>query len=141
MENKIYYLLYPRDYDEYENQLIQSVDYDKLIGYVFKKIHETRFGDKVTFYFRSIFPNTDQMLTVDKEYFEKGKSGLKPAPMDMECVLQEINDKGTNSLPKCKWYGSDGCCFLHGAGCSPMYRQYGALRKWDIPLDEEREQE
>lgn len=134
----IYYVLYPQEYETKEKGIIHGIDYDKLVGYAFRHVW-TSPGTN-TMYFRSVYPDTATMLTIDKAYFESGRSGLHTAmSKEIGCVVQKIDDKCTGTLPECSWYGDcDGTCFLHGAGCSPMYRQYGAYNKWGIPLDEER---
>ena len=132
-DRDVYYLLYPKDY----KKAIIGIDYDKYLGYVFVKSYTSNLG---TIYFRSIYPEADTIITIDKRYFEDGKSGMRCAMgKDLGCVLHDIPYTGKDTMPKCRWYGCDGQCFFSGAGCSPQYREYSALIKWGVPLDDERE--
>lgn len=133
-----YYILYPPDYDRTskDDHFLFGLDYDKLIGYVFEEAYESNLG---TVYLNSIYPNTDTHITVDREFMKSGKSGLRRIYADDTCPLCSLPSDGATEIPKCRWYGTeDGACFLHGAGCSPLYRQDSATMKWKIPLDEER---
>lgn len=136
-DRELYYVLYPCGYEEDDGIIQHGIDYDKLIGYVFKKVYESNTG---TVHLRSIYPDGNTLVTVDKDFLKGRKCGLRPTLGSDMCPLHTLPDDGSGKIPKCRWYGNvDGCCFLHGAGCSPLYRQDGADRKWGIPLDEERE--
>ena len=131
-DREIYYVLYPYRKEDISQS---TIDYDKLLGYVFVKLHKSTISETV--YLRSIYPHSKTLLTVDEKFLSR--SGLQMAmSKEIGCVLQDISDEGTDTIPKCKWYGEDGCCFLNGAGCSPQYRQFSALRKWGVPLDNDK---